>query len=172
MRTGLIHVYTGNGTGKTTSAVGLAVRAKSHGFKMLFAQFMKDGNGGGETDILKEIGVEVLAFEEVLSPVFHPEADREALRQETLKAIESLKPKLKEFDMVVLDEFNCVLGEGLLTVAEALEFMRGKPERLELVLTGRGAPRNIIDLADHVTEMKDVKHPFQEGIGARPGIDY
>jgi cob(I)alamin adenosyltransferase len=172
MSTGLVHIYTGDGKGKTTAAVGLAVRAKSRGLKVLFAQFMKDGDGGGEIEVLKRIGVEVISFDKVLSTVFHPDVDRKELRKEAVKALDALKAGFSEFDLAVLDEFNYVLAEKLITLDEAILLLKEKPADLELVLTGRGAPEAIIEVADHVTEMKDVKHPFQEGISARPGIDY
>jgi cob(I)alamin adenosyltransferase len=168
---GLLQVYTGDGKGKTTSAVGLAVRARSRGLRVLFAQFMKSGPGG-ETEILKEIGVEVIRFERVLSPHFHPEADRGEIRREALEALAELAAMLPRFDLAVLDEFNNLLSRDLITMEEAEEFLRAKPEGLELVLTGRGAPEELIALADQVTEMKDIKHPSRAGVPAREGIEY
>jgi cob(I)alamin adenosyltransferase len=172
MSTGLVHIYTGDGKGKTTAAAGLAIRAKSRGLKVLFAQFMKEADGGGEVEILEKVGVEVVSYDRVLSTIFNPDADRDELRNEALRALESVKTRLPEFDMAILDEFIYVIDEGLITEDEAVSFIKEKPEGVELVLTGRGATGALIDVADHVTEMKDVKHPLEEGIRARPGIDY
>jgi cob(I)alamin adenosyltransferase len=167
----MIHVYTGDGKGKTTAAVGLALRAKSRGLRVLFAQFMKGGEGG-ESAALKGLSMEVLKFDEVKSPVFHPEADKGALREEARRALASLKETMGGFDLVVLDEFNCVLAEGLVTKEEAVEFLEKRPGVSEVVLTGRGAPDWLIGLADYATEMRMLRHPYKRGIKARKGIEY
>jgi cob(I)alamin adenosyltransferase len=172
MSAGLVHIYTGEGKGKTTASVGLAVRAKSRGLQVLYAQFMKEAEGGGEAELLRKMDVEFVSYDKVLSTVFNPDADRDSIRKEALAALDSVKSKLAEFDLAILDEFLYVVGEGLITEDEALSLVKEKPEAVELVLTGRGATKALIEAADHVTEMKDVKHPFQEGIGARRGIDY
>jgi cob(I)alamin adenosyltransferase len=171
MKEGLIHVYTGEGKGKTTASVGLAVRAKSRGFRVLFAQFMKE-SPGGEGELLRRLSIEVLRFSKVLSPYFHPEADRASIRKEALKALAEIGPRLGEYDLVVLDEFNCLLAEGFLTEDEALGFLKKKPGRLDLVLTGRGAPESLIDLADHVVEVREVKRPEKARSSAKKGIEY
>lgn len=171
MEKGLIQVYTGNGKGKTTASAGLAVRARSRGLRVLFVQFMKD-DIGGESDLLKDLSVDVRHFEGVLSPHFHPEADPKAIRKAALAALESIKPVLKDFDLAVLDEFNCLLLERVIKEDEAVEFLRDKPEALELVLTGRGATKALMEAADLVVEMKDVKHPSKNGLKARKGIEY
>jgi cob(I)alamin adenosyltransferase len=171
MEKGLVHVFTGDGKGKTTAAVGLSIRAKSRGLKVLFVQFMKQSLGG-ETELLGKLSIEVIRFGKVLSPHFHPEADIGAIRDEALAALEALKAKLREFDLVVLDEFNCLLAENLLTEDEALDFLKQKPGHLELVLTGRGALRSIIDYADHAIEVHEIKRPANARSEARKGIEY
>lgn len=171
MRKGLIHVYTGNGKGKTTSAVGLCVRAKSRGLRVLFAQFMKK-DSKGEIALLEGLSINVLQFKEVLSPHFHPNADMDSIRHEALKAIETLKAVTGQFDLVVLDEFTHLLSNDLIEKEEALRFIEKRPSSLELVFTGRGAPDWLIDIADYVTEMKDVKHPSKNGLTARKGIEH
>lgn len=171
MHKGFIHIYTGDGKGKTTSAVGLSVRAKSRGLRVLFVQFMKTIKGG-EIDLLKNLSIKVKRFEKVLSPLFHPGADMALLREESLKALGKLRPLLREYDLVVLDEFNHLLTTGLVTRKEALDFIMQRPETLDLVLTGRGAPKWLVDLADQVTDMRDVKHPAAKGARARKGIEY
>jgi cob(I)alamin adenosyltransferase len=171
MNKGLIHIYTGDGKGKTTAAVGLCVRARSRGLSVCFAQFMKQG-AGGEPELLEKLSVRVIRFEKVLSPHFNPQADMKTLRREALRALDELSPMLPEFDLLVLDEFTHVLANGLITAEEARRFIKDRPGRLELVFTGRGAPEWLIDLADNVTDMLDVKHPLKRGVSARKGIDY
>lgn len=168
---GLIHVFTGDGKGKTTASVGLSIRAKSRGLKVLFVQFMKE-SPGGETELLEKLSIEVIRFSKILSPYFHPEADLGAIREETLAAMEVLKARLAKYDLVVLDEFNCLLAENLLAEDEALDFLKLKPARLELVLTGRGAPKSIIDFADHVVDVHEIKRPTNTRSEARKGIEY
>jgi cob(I)alamin adenosyltransferase len=170
MLKGLI-IYTGGGKGKTTSAAGLSVKAKSRGLSVLFAQFMKK-RSGGEIDLLEKLGVKVLLFDNVLSPYFHPNADVGLIREEALKALASLRPRLKRFDLVVLDEFTHLLRSKIITSGEAMEFIKERPGGLTLVLTGRGAPAWLLRAADQVTEMKDIKHPARKGFRARKGIDY
>jgi len=171
MEKGLIHIYTGEGKGKTTSAVGHCVRAKSRGLRVLFAQFMKRIEGG-ETSLLEKLSIRTMRFESVLSPHFNPEADAERNRKETLKALDALKDVMKDYDLMVLDEFNCLLKNGLITGDEALGFLKGKPEGLEVILTGRGATDRLMDFADLVTYMKAIKHPSTKGVPARMGIEY
>ena len=168
---GLIHVYTGDGKGKTTASLGLAVRARSRGMRVLFAQFMKDTEGG-ETEMLEKLGIRVVRFTSVLSPHFHPRADRKSIRHEILKALVELRGMLAEFDLAVLDEFNYLMMEDLITPAEAVGFLREKPEALELAVTGRGAAPEVIEMADLVTEMREIKHPSTRGVGPRPGTEY
>lgn len=171
MKKGLIYVYTGNGKGKTTSAVGHCLRARSRGLTVLFAQFMKHENGG-EVELLKQVSVQTMVFENVVSPHFNPEVDLKDIRQEALKSLESLVPILGGFDLVVLDEFNCLIGNNIITQEEALDFLKNKPEPLELIVTGRGAPEGVIEFADLVTDMREVKHPSSIGHPARRGIDF
>lgn len=172
LTTGLIHIYTGDGKGKTTASVGLAVRAKSRGLKVLYAQFMKS-RSGGETDLLSSLGMEVMRFEKVLSPRFHPNTPVEAIRDEALRALTGLAPLLSgQFDLVVLDEFICLISAGIITNSEAIAFIGHKADNIELVLTGRGASAELIASADLVTEMLEIKHPFNGNIGARQGIEF
>jgi cob(I)alamin adenosyltransferase len=171
MKKGLIHVYTGNGKGKTTSAVGLCIRAKSRGLRVLFAQFMKK-DSKGEVALMEELSIKVMQFKKVLSPHFHPDANIDSIRQESIKALDALGSITGEFDLMVLDEFTHLLSNKLVAKKEALRFITDRPPSLELVFTGRGAPEWLIDLADYVTEMKDVKHPSKNGLTARKGIEH
>lgn len=171
---GLIHIYTGDGKGKTTAAVGLAVRAKSRGFNTLFVYFFKENRPSGETQLLNEIGIQTLVFDQVKSPFFNPTIDKDHLRNEVGRALSTLRKTFLEgnFDMIVLDEFICLTAEGMLSEDEAIEFAISKPEKLELVLTGRGASEKMISIADYVTFMQKLKHPFKNDVKGRKGIEF
>lgn len=171
MQEGYIHIYTGDGKGKTTAAVGLALRARSRGLRVLFVQFMKR-EAGGEADLLEALSITVRRFNNVLSPFFEPGADRESIMLEARKALGSVRQMLAGFDLAVLDEFNVLLSEGLLSKDEALRFLEARSPGTELVLTGRGAPGWLLELADYVTEMKAMKHPFSSSRKAREGIEF
>ncbi len=170
---GLIHIYTGEGKGKTTSAVGLTLRAKNRGKRILFAQFFKDRDEKSELSLLEQLGVRILVFHTIKSPFFYPSIDRTYLRGETEKALEILLGLISsgEYDLVVLDEFICLVSEEIISESEAIAFLRRKPASLELVLTGRGASERIMAEADYVTCMKHIKHPYDRGIKARKGIE-
>ncbi len=174
MQKGYIHIYTGNGKGKTTAAIGLAIRAKSRGLRVLFVQFMKGGTEAGEISLLKKLSISTKKFSKILSPYFHPEADRATLKKEVANALMSIKKIMRKesFDLIILDEFTHLISEGLLTEKDAVDFISDKPGALELVITGRGAPENLIAVADYVTEMKMIKHPLTSGIKARKGIEF
>lgn len=168
---GFVHVYTGEGKGKTTASVGLALRARSRGLRVLYAQFMKSREGG-ETDALKAQGVEILKFTGVRSPLFHPETDMEELRAEARRALGELAGMMAGHDLVVADEFVTLLSRGLITEDEALGFVTGRPEGVELVLTGRGATEALKEAADLVTYMQALRHPYCKDVPAREGIEY
>jgi len=167
----ILHIYTGQGKGKTTAAVGLALRAKSRGLKVLFAQFMKDTNGG-ELELMKLLSITVRRFTEVKSPLFHPEVTKTQIKQALQKALEELKQLCPLHDIIILDEFNCLFKEGILTTKTALQFLNSIPAGKDVVLTGRGAPEELIEQAHYVTIMQQKKHPSSMGIGARAGIEY
>jgi cob(I)alamin adenosyltransferase len=174
MDKGLLHIYTGDGKGKTTAAIGISVRAISSGLRTLFVQFFKEKNTGGEIAVLRDIGVETIIFEKVKSPYFNPDIDKTALRKEVKASFSRLREIFAEdsFDLIVLDEFICLIAEGVLTEDEAVGFISSKPERVELILTGSGAPETMIALADYVTYMQNIKHPFDRNMKARRGIEF
>jgi cob(I)alamin adenosyltransferase len=174
MDNGLLHIYTGDGKGKTTAAIGISVRAVSSGLRTLFVQFFKERNSGGEITVLGEIGVKTLVFERVKSPFFNPDIDRAALSREAQKSLSRLREIFDEnaFDLIVLDEFICLVTEGVVTEEEAVGFIRSKPAVVELILTGSGATKALIDLADYVTYMQNIKHPFDRNMRARKGIEF
>jgi cob(I)alamin adenosyltransferase len=173
MKKGLVHIYTGEGKGKTTAAVGLAVRAKSRGLNTFFAQFFKEKNIGGETLLLNTLDITTVVFDQVKSPFFHPSLDQATLRNEIKKALSSLTVIFREnkFDVMILDEFICLISTGLLSEKEALAFLKSRPKNLEIVLTGRGASPKLMNYADYITYMQKIKHPKDEGITARRGIE-
>jgi cob(I)alamin adenosyltransferase len=167
---GLIQIYTGDGKGKTTAALGLALRAVGRGLKVCFIQFCKGETSGEHLFIDKYPAFELLhpgAGNIFSSPL--DQLKREA--QETLILAEN-KIISSGYDLIVLDEINIAVYRGFLTVAEVLAILEKKPAALELVLTGRYAPVDLIKKADLVTEMLAIKHPFDQGLPARSGIEY
>jgi len=171
---GLIQVYTGDGKGKTTASIGQAIRAKGHKFKVCFVYFFKNLKDFryGEVEILKELGVETIAFVPY-HPHFYKNITTQRMREDCLKSLESIKKIfLKGYDMVILDEILIALQDGFLKEEEILELLEKKPESLEIILTGRGATKKIIEKADLVTEMKKIKHPFNRGVKGKEGIEY
>ena len=170
---GLIHIYTGDGKGKTSSALGLTVRARSRGKRIFFAQFFKERSMQGELSLLEQLGITTVVFDAIKSPFFHPDVDRNITRKETLSALKEISRAVAtgDFDVIVLDEFLCLVSEGILTDEEAAGFLKNKPEASEIILTGRGATEKITSMADYVTFMKNVKHPYDKGIRARKGIE-
>jgi cob(I)alamin adenosyltransferase len=164
----MIHVYTGNGKGKTTAAIGLALRAFGRGKRVRIIQFMKKGEYG-EIIALKTLGIEVEQFgRPELVDIDNPtEADFEQAEMAVKRAMEAVS----ECDLLILDEINVALDFGLIEMREVLEIME-KSEGTELVLTGRNARKEVIDAADYVTEMREIKHPYSKGMGAREGVEY
>lgn len=173
---GLVHVYTGESKGKTTAAFGLACRAAGHGFRVLFAQFFKGGvNESGEAGIARRVPeLTVRRFDQV-HPLFSGNTDKDTLRETIRRDFEETTTLVMSgtYDVVVLDEINNVVSQGWMDKEPLLAMIQGRPANVELVLTGRFAPEEIIAAADYVTEMKMVKHPFRDsGITARKGIEY
>ncbi len=169
---GYIHLYTGNGKGKTTAAVGLATRAVGRGQRVLFVQFMKPEGGYGEQTALRKLGVEVHAFGRNSFVKMHnpDEVDIRLARDGLEFAREALSSG--EYDLIVLDEINVAAHCGLVSVEDVLDAVRSRAERTEVVLTGRYAPPAFIEMADLVTEMREVKHYFREGVMAREGVEF
>ncbi len=171
---GLIQVYTGDGKGKTTASIGQAIRAKGHKFKVCFVYFFKNPKDFpyGEVELLKGLGIEVVSFVPH-HPHFYKNITAEQIREECLKAIESIKEIFqKGYDMLILDEILITIRDGFLKEEEILDLLEKKPESLEIILTGRGATKKVIERADLVTEMKKIKHPFNRGVKGRKGIEY
>ncbi|MFH1797797.1 MAG: cob(I)yrinic acid a,c-diamide adenosyltransferase [Candidatus Omnitrophota bacterium] len=171
-KTGLIQIYTGDGKGKTTAAVGLACRARGQGFRVCYISFCKTGHNG-ETDILKQIGVDVFGFGKKGS-CLHKNVNKDEVGKDCLKALKLVEELYKQYryDLMILDEINVCIGKGFLKENEVLEIMRRKPEEMELVLTGRGCPKKIIEKADLASEVRKIKHPYDMGIKKREGIEF
>jgi len=175
VRKGLIQIYTGEGKGKTTAAVGLASRARGHNLKVCFIYFHKDPDkwGYGEISTLQEIGVDVFGFAKK-HPHFFKSADPDKIRRECLEGLKFIKRVFKEkkYALIILDEINISLRDGFLKEEEILALLNSRPKDIELVLTGRGATEKLIKKADLVSKIKKIKHPYDSGIQRRKGIEY
>ena len=172
MKQGLLIVNTGNGKGKTTAALGAALRAAGTGMKVCIIQFLKGSWKYGELESLKKIPeIEILQMGTGFT------WEKESL-DEDRKLARIAWDKCREaalsgkYGMVIFDEINYVLHYGLLDVHEVLQFLRERPEGLHIILTGRNAPEAVQELADTVTEMREVKHHFKKGVKAQEGIEY
>jgi len=175
MSKGLIHVYTGTGKGKTTAAFGLAMRASGQGKKVLVLQFLKSRTkDSGEIITARKIGIKVIKFKGQTTPLFDPKAKPSELKKTVKKSIVIALREIKSgnYDLVIMDEFNNLAGSGYVTMEDVKKITKEKPERLGLVLTGRGAPKELVKIADYVTEMRMIKHPFKKGVKARKGIEF
>ena len=168
---GLVHIYTGNGKGKTTTALGLALRANGCELKVIVIQFMKFEECCEHTT-LKKLDIEYRLFgrEGFVNKNNLTEEDKK-LAEDGLKFAED-SIHSEEYDIVILDEILMALNFGLLNEDSLIDLLRNKSEKLEIILTGRGASQKIIEIADIVTEMKEIKHPYKKGIRARKGIDF
>lgn len=170
---GLVQVYTGNGKGKTSAAFGLALRALGRGLKVCVIQFIKGGFDYGELHIAKKLpGLKLKAFGrgKFVSQTQPDKVDVELAEQAL--ALAEKEVTSGEYDIVILDEVNVALSLNLIKTERVLELVKKKPMRIELVLTGRNAPREIVQAADLVTEMIEIKHPYNRGFQAREGIEY
>ena len=172
---GLLMVHTGNGKGKTTSALGLMMRAAGRGLKCCMIQFMKSRNDRyGEHEAAEKLGIEVHTMGDgVTWDTKNPEQDRTTSRKTWELCVEKLRSG--DYDMLVFDELVYVLSYDLLPLADVLEeiqSVRASQPALHIVVTGRDAPAELIAAADLVTEMKEIKHPFNAGIRAQQGIEF
>lgn len=173
MKHACLQVYTGPGKGKTTAATGLIVRALGRGFKVLLVRFLKSHSlPSSELEILDQLP----NLEIITAGVGGVEARQrpEELRQNVAETFAAVRPKILsgDYDLVVLDEFNGVLHHNYLPLVDGLDLLDQRPANTELVLTGRNAPHEVIERAELVTLMQAEKHPFDNGIPARPGIEF
>ena len=169
-RRGLIIVHTGDGKGKTTAALGLAIRAFGAGLRVLILQFIKGRRRSGELAALDALKIDVRQ----LGLGFITAENFAEQKKSARAAIELARREISSgaWDLIILDEINYAVKFGLLEAAELLELIKIRPPQLHLVFTGRDALPELIDAADLVTEMKLVKHPFQRGIAAQEGIEF
>jgi cob(I)alamin adenosyltransferase len=173
MEKGLIQVYTGNGKGKTTAALGLALRAIGHGMKVLIIQFMKGKTGYGEQEAAERYAPNltiIRAGREAFVSKSSPDPLDVKLAQEGF-SIAKKAVQNKEHDIIILDEINMAIDYGLLPLSDLLNLIDSKPETIELILTGRNAHLKVLEKADLVTEMVERKHYYKRGIPARKGIE-
>jgi len=173
MEKGLIQVYTGDGKGKTSAALGLALRAIGHGLKVLIVQFMKGNINYGEIESAKKLSPE-LTIKQMGRDTFVSKNQPDPIDVELAKkGLSIVKEAIlnKEYDIIILDEINVAVDYGLIPLSELLELIDSKPNTVELVLTGRNARPEVIEKADLVTEMVEIKHYYNKGIQARKGIE-
>lgn len=166
-----VQIYTGNGKGKTTAALGLSLRASGHGLKTYFGQFMKGQHYGELTALLNHPHITIEQYGDVKC-IHRDEVTREhiALARDGLRKVHRAIVS-GEYDIVVLDEINVAVWFGMVTVEEVMAVLKDRPENVEVILTGRFAPEKLIEAADLVSEMTEVKHYYQKGILARDGIE-
>ncbi len=172
MKKGLIHIYCGDGKGKTTAAVGLAVRAAGNGKRVLFTQFLKHGKTG-EVELFKSIGaVDVLRSRGStgFARAMNEDEKRQARTCATACFVEMVE-RAAAYGLLVLDELCAAYRLGLIDRRLTLDFLTNKPAPLEVVLTGRDPAPELLKLADYISEIKKVRHPFDAGIKARKGIE-
>lgn len=171
---GLVIVHTGNGKGKTTAALGLSIRAWGEGLKVLILQFIKGGWKYGELNALAKFAPDITVKQCGEGFTRRGNTDMAKHQEAARKALAEAKAEMNsgKWDMIILDEINYAIDFGLINVAQVLDLIEQKPADLHLVLTGRNAKPEIIDKADLVTEMKEIKHPFKQGIKAQKGIEF
>lgn len=171
---GLIHIYCGDGKGKTTAAVGLAVRCAGRGNKVLLVQFLKSRDSGELYSLAKLPDIEVMRGKESKKFTFQMnEEEKHALLIEHNKMFEQVLAKIKNggYSLLILDEVIGALNAKVFEMPKLIEFLRHKPENLEVVLTGRNPAPELVEISDYVSEMRKVKHPMDKGIMAREGIE-
>lgn len=172
---GLIHLYCGAGKGKTTASIGLITRAAGHGRRVLLVQFLKDGHSGEIESLHLLPGVRILAGQVTTKFTYQMDGEEKTATR-TLheiffhQAVEDARAG--SIDLLVLDEVLGAINTGLLPHEEVLDFLRTKPSGLEVVLTGRDPTSQLLALADYISEIQCIRHPYQRGISAREGIEF
>ena len=171
---GLVYIFTGDGKGKTTAAIGTAVRAAGHGLRVLIVFFAKgDKYPRGEDSALSRlpnVTITGCRHRDWLDKENIKAEDRELAKSALAAAREAMLNG--DYDLIVLDEINIAINYGLVSLDEVIGFINAKPQNTELILTGRYAEPKLVQIADLVTEMQMVKHPYSKGVKARQGIDY
>jgi len=174
----MVHYYIGNGKGKTTAALGLALRASGWGKSVYIAQFLKDKNlKSGEIEALKKAGlnIKIERFNDQIHPIFlnKREVNARKTKSSVRTSLKNIAEFLKksEYDLIILDEIFSILSSGFTTIRDLSELIK-KAGNVELVLTGRTCPPSLFKKADYISFVKDIKHPFRKGIKARRGVEY
>ena len=173
---GLTIVYTGKGKGKTTAALGIALRATGYEKKICMIQFIKGSWHYGEMDSAKRLEpeFEMIAVGKGFVGIIDDKStkeDHERIAKEAIK-ISNEKIQSGNYDIIILDEINYAVNLGLISIEDVLNLIKLKPQGIDLVLTGNYAKDEVIEVADLVTEMKEIKHPFRQGVKAKEGIDF
>ncbi|HPZ42414.1 MAG TPA: cob(I)yrinic acid a,c-diamide adenosyltransferase [Bacillota bacterium] len=173
-RRGMVHVYTGDGKGKTTAALGLALRVIGHGGKVFMLQFMKGSKNYGEIKAAEKYLPDLTIVQSGQESFVSKEEPAEIDIRLALEGLALAKKVVAEnyYDLVILDEINVALDFKLVPLKDVLELIKNKPEEMELVLTGRYAPREIIEMGDVVSNVTLVNHPYYHGVEARQGIEF
>lgn len=173
---GLTIVYTGKGKGKTTAALGIALRAVGYEKRICMIQFIKGSWHYGEMDSSKRLEpeFEMVAVGKGFVGIIDDKSPKEDHKEIANEAIRISNEKIQsgKYDIVILDEVNYAVNLGLISVNDVLNLIKSKPQEVDLVLTGNYAKDEVIEIADLVTEMREIKHPFQNGIKAKKGIDF
>ena len=176
MERGLVIVYTGKGKGKTTSALGIVLRGVGYGEKICMIQFIKGSWHYGEMDSSKRLEpeFEMIAVGKGFVGILDDKSTKEEHETVANEALKISKEKInsRKYDIVILDEINYAINLNLIKIGDVLSLIKSKPENVDLILTGNYAKPELIEIADLVTEMKEIKHPFQKGIRAKKGIDF
>ena len=175
-KSGLTIVYTGKGKGKTTAALGIALRASGYEKKICMIQFIKGSWHYGEMISSKKLGpnFEMIAVGKGFVGIIDDTSSKDEHKKIALEALKISEAKIKsgDYDIVILDEINYAINLGLIKLEDVIDLIKIKSKELDIVLTGNYAKEEIIQLADLVTEMREIKHPFQNGIKAKEGIDF
>lgn len=171
---GLIIIFTGKGKGKTTAAIGIALRAIGHEMKSIMVQFMKGTVHSGELDSVNKLFKKYFKIIPMGKGCTWEIKNRGQYEKNIEKTWKFSKKNIisGKYNIVILDEINCAMSYGFLSVNEVIKFLKSKPEDVHVILTGRNADKKLIKIADLVTEMKEVKHQFKSGIRAQRGIEY
>ncbi len=172
---GLIHIYTGDGKGKTTTSVGLAVRALGHNLKVCYAYFHKkpEKYGYNEINQLEKLGAQIYGFAKG-HPFFDKDLKPEYFEQKCQEGIKTIEDEVfkTNYDLLIMDEILISVRDGFLAEKTLIDFIKKKPVNLELVLTGRGATEKVLELADYVSNVTKIKHPFDKNVQSREGVEY
>lgn len=172
MERGLIHIYCGDGKGKTTCAFGLALRCAGTGERVRIAQFLKGGDSGEVTAMRAFPQVQLLRAKQGTKFTFQMnDEEKEQARRDHTRLLHRAFADTQGLRMLVLDEIMAACTTGMVDVDELVSLIQARPQPLELVMTGRNPPQKLLDLADYITEMKKIRHPYDKGIAARRGIE-